>query len=383
MTDTAPDPDVLIDDGDSRCPARPGMFSPTAPKLQVAWDATSLSALFKCPRYYELTVLEGWRKSSVHLDFGGFLADGFETYQKARLQGLDKETSILAGLRRVLCDTWNGPEEDPWGGYWEEQWKCDGSVSYKNAKGNKAKCPYAHKRMWFPPPAPDTCGECGGGIVHSLNYCPDHPTKHRINLARALVWYGLDQPDDLEDGLHPILFPDGTPAVELSWRVPVPRTSPHGDAYLLCGHFDYLGGFGHEVGIVDNKTTKKTLGGAYFGGFSPSMQLDTYDMVAPLLFPEMDFSWVCIDALQIMVDTVRTGRTFYRKSHELRVEHYATVMEGIDRAEKYAAQDYWPMDKTSCAMCEFKKVCSAPPDERLDMLAKTFKTQFWNPMEAR
>ncbi len=367
----------------STAPSRPDMFSKGNPKLQIAWDATSMSALLKCAAYYDLTINQGWRKSSVHLEFGGFLADGFETFQKARLAGDDLTTAIVAGLKRVLTDTWN-EDGTQWGGYWENQWKCGGLVKYVNAKGNRAKCPYSHKHMWFPPSAPYVCGECGGDwIVHSKNYCPDHSTKHRINLARAIIWYGLDQPEELTDGLHPLRFPDGTPAVELSWRLPLPRASLHGDTYLLCGHFDYLGVYGQEYGVVDNKTTKNTLGGSYFWGFSPSVQMDTYDMVAPILFPDLDFSWVCIDAIQIMTDTIRTGRHFYRKSQPQRVEHFDTVMEVIDRAEKYAASDVWPMDKSSCAMCEFKKVCSAPPDDRAAVLAENFKTDFWNPMENR
>ncbi len=363
-------------------PSRPDMFSVGNPALQVAWDATSMSALLKCGCYYDLTINQGWRKSSVHLEFGGFLADGFEVFQKNRLLGLDLNDAILHALRHVLMLSWN-EDGTQWGGYWEDQWKCDGSVKYKNAKGNAAKCPYSHKRMWFPPPAPDVCGECGGGIVHSKNYCPGHPTKHRINLARAIIWYGLDQPDVLSDGLHPFQFPDGTPAVELSWRMPLPRKSPYGDTYLLCGHFDYIGVYGDEFGVVDNKTTKNTLGGSYFGTFAPHVQADTYDMVAPILFPDIDFSWFCIDAIQIMKDTIRTGRHFYRKSQSQRVEHLDTIMEVIDRAEKYAAANKWPMDKSSCAMCEFKGVCSAPVADRPGLLARDFKTDFWNPMRNR
>ena len=363
-------------------PDRPNMFSAACPTLQVAWDATSASALLKCPRYYDLTINQGWRKSSVHLEFGGFLADGFEVYQKARLSGDDTVTAIVAGLKQVMNASWN-EDGTQWGGYWEEQWKCDGSVKYKNAKGNAAKCPYSHKRMWFPLEAPDICGECGGGIIHSKNYCPEHPSKHRINLARAIIWYGLDQPETLMDGLHPFKFPDGTPAVELSWRMPMARTSPHGDTYLLCGHFDYIGVFGDEIGIVDNKTTKNTLGSSYFSGFSPHVQMDTYDMVAPLLFPDLDFSWYCIDAIQIMVDTIRTGRHFFRKTDGQREEHYEMLMEVIDRAEKYSAMNKWPMDKSSCTMCEFKEVCSAPLEDRPAMLAQDFKTDFWNPMRSR
>jgi hypothetical protein len=360
---------------------RPGMFSPVNANLQIAWDATCMSAM-NCPRNYQLSILQGWRKTSVHLDFGGFVADGFETYQKARLDGKARDQAILIALRKVLELSWND-DGTQWGGYWEEQWKCDGTKPYKNAKGNKAKCPYSHKRMWFPPPAPDVCGECGAGIVSALNYCPDHSTKHRVNLARAIVWYGLDQPEALEDGLHPYKFPDGTPAVELSWRVPMPTQSPYGDTYLLCGHFDYIGQYGSELGPVDNKTTKYTLGSSYFKGFAPSVQFDTYDMVAPILFPDLDFSWVAIDALQILTDTIRTGRHFYRKSQDQRAEHFKSISWIIGQAEQYAQADYWPMNKSACAMCSFKDVCTLPPEDRKDKLHTDYITSFWTPLDNR
>ncbi len=103
-------------------PDRPHMFSVVNPALQVAWDATSMSALLKCGRYYDLTINHGWRKSSVHLEFGGFLADGLETFQKARLNGDDIDTAILAGLRCVLEASWEANEDgidsapSQWGG---------------------------------------------------------------------------------------------------------------------------------------------------------------------------------------------------------------------------------------------------------------------------
>ncbi len=364
-------------------PLRPGMFSPKHPDLQIGWDATCMTSLLKCPRNYQLSILQGWRKNSVHLDFGRMVADGFETFQKARLRGATRHEAISQALANVMAASWN-EDGSQWGGYWEDQWKCGGTVKYKNAKGNTAKCPYSHKKMWFPPDAPDVCGECGcEEIILARNYCPDHSTKHRVNLARVMIWYGLDQPENLADGLHPYTFPDGTPAVELSWRLPLPRKSPYDDDYLICGHFDYIGVLGGEMGPVDNKTTKNTLGKGYFSGFAPSVQFDTYDMAAPLLFPDLTFDWVAVDAVQIMVDTIRCGRAFFRKSHSQRVEHYDTIMEVLNRAELYATSGLWPQDKSSCAMCDFKDVCTLPVGERAEHLEANYMQNFWNPLENR
>lgn len=358
-------------------------YSPSNPRLQTAWDSSSLGAIQFCPRFYQYTILEGWGGPSTHLDFGGYAAEGFETYQKSRLAGKTKDEAMLDTVRHVMKITWR--DGNQWGGHFEDQWQCTGTEPYKNAAGNRVKCPYAHKNSWFPNPAPNICGVCGSPIQTSRNYIPDHAAKNRVNLIRMLVWYIDDQPENLDDGLRPYIFPDGTPAVELSVRLPTPWKSPYGDDYILSGHFDYIGVFGWENWIVDNKTTTKTLGDRFWEGYSPHYQLDTYDLFGSLMFPALDLQGVLIDAAQVTTTKPPAfGRRTFRKTEEQREEHFRNIEFWVRQAEAFALADYYPMNKRNCFLCPFKNICDKDPSLRAGYLKAGFeKRERWNPLAER
>lgn len=360
----------------------PSAFCESVPSLQRAWDSTSLTAILSCPKRYEYEIIRGFRGSSVDLEFGGFMASALERYQKERLAGKSREGALLPALRWLLEDTWN-EDGSQWGGRWEAQWKCAGTEKYVNARGNRAKCPYAHAKIWLDGEAPDVCGECGSAILRQTNYLPDDAKKHRVNLIRALIWYVEDQPEQLDDGLRPYAFPDGTPAVELSFRLALPKQTPDGEPYLLCGHIDYIGQMGDDLYVVDNKTTGAALGGYYFNGFAPSIQFDTYDLAVNMLYPELPVVGVMIDAVQVLTDDVRTGRREFRKTEALRVEHLETLHWAISQAEGFAKEGFWPRNKANCRMCLFKSVCTSEPEDREDRLREEFTVRHWNPLEER
>lgn len=359
-------------------------FSSENPNLQLAWDSSSLGAIQFCPRYYQLSNLEGWRGDQVDLQFGAFAASGFELYQKERLAGASRDDALLRVVRYLLEATWN-LDGSQWGGRFESQWRCTGTEPYRNAKGNRAKCPYSHKGVWMPEPTPDVCGHCQSPIQTSKNYIPGHPAKHRISLVRMLVWYVDEQPEALSEGLRPLLLPDGTPAVELSVRLPTPWKSPYGDDYILTGHFDYIGVFGDEAWIVDNKTTTKTLSDKFWQGYSPHYQLDTYDLFGSLMFPDLDLQGVLIDAAQVTkTGDPKFARHTFRKTEEQREEHWRNIEFWIRQAEQFALAGYWPMNKRSCFLCPFASICNKDPEFREGYLKGGFQQgPRWNPLAER
>lgn len=363
----------------------PSPFSTGNPKLQLAWDATSLQAVQFCPRYYQMVHLEGWSGVTIDLEFGGYAASGWELYQKSRLAGDNRDTAQLKVLRFLMETTWLGDGRQ-WGGVYEDQWRCTGTEPYRNAKGNRAKCPYSHKGMWFPQPQPDAgiCGHCGSPLEVSRNYMPDHKAKNRQTLCRTLMWYIDEQPEDMSQGLRPYAFPDGRPAVELSFKLPLPYRTPYGENYLLAGHMDYLGQFGTELFIVDNKTTTHSLTQHYWQGYSPHMQMDTYDLVASVMFPDLSIRGVMVDAAQVMANESRFGRHPYYKTETMREEHWKTIEFWIKLAEQFAEAGYWPMNKRNCWLCPFANVCNKPPEQRERFLKADFaKREPWNPLVER
>ena len=357
-------------------------LSPANPRLQVAWDSTSLGALQFCPRYYKYAHLDGWSGSTIDLEFGVHAATGFELYQKARLNGDTKDQALFKVVRAVLSATWKDGKGVM--GRYENQWKCTGTTKYKNKKGNAAICPYAHKHAWFPEPYPQECGECGSPTRRQRNYIPETPAKNRHSLLRLLVWYIDEQPEDLDDGLRPYVFPDGTAAVELSFRVPLPWKSPYGDQYLLTGHNDYLGAFGPEIWTVDNKTTTKSLTTKFWEGYSPHYQIDTYDLTAALAYPNLDIRGVMLDAAQVTTDGARFGRHPFYKTDAQREEHLTMIEYWIRQAEYFAEKDFYPMNKRNCWLCPFKNVCNKDPEQRDRYLNEGFlKREIWNPLVPR
>lgn len=375
----------------------PSPFSIYNPKLQVAWDSTSLSALMKCPRQYQYGILEGWRspEAKVDLEFGGYFASATERYKKARLQGSGKTEATCVAVRYVIEATYS-EDTGPWGGRYETMWRCTGSVPYRNARGNKAKCPYSHKGAWFPAPGPDVCGHCGSSTEAERQWISNNRAKDRYSLVRLVMAYCDDQADSPETGPYPYAFPNGQPAVELSFQMPLPWSTPGGysttgkvttwgnEKYVLCGHLDSIMTYGEENFISDNKTTKNALGAVYFAQYSPNLQVDVYDLSGSVLYPDLALKGVMIEAAQTLAESPpRFAMGINYRSDALREELLGDLRYWLDQAERFASDNHWPMNRTACYMCPFKVVCSKEPEARQRYLEAVFVKAPWNPLKER
>lgn len=362
------------------------MYSSGNPRLQKVWDSTSLNALGSCPRFYQYTILEGWGESSVHLEFGILLHNSLDVYSRARLRGATRDEAQLEAVTFAFTQSGEYDEHGvwtPWGGHYETFWKCEGTTPFRNEKGNRAKCPYSHRGKWFPEPAPEVCGACGSATCSERQWVPIHPSKDRIGLVRLVAWYIEDQPLELADGVRPYAFPDGTPAVELPFRVALDIRTPSGESYVLAGYLDGIKTFGIENFIGDYKTTAKGLSSHFYAGYSPSFQMDTYDLVGTILFPNLDLSGVMIEGLQVLTNGARSGIGFLHRTEALRQEHYETILYWIKQAERYAEENYWPMNKANCWRCPFAGICSKDPALRPAYLKAEFKQRVWDPTKER
>lgn len=377
----------------------PSIWSKANPRLQRAWDATSLRALMFCPRYYQYTVVEGYRGSSVDLEYGILFHGALDVFEKARLSGQGREEAMFAAVRWALENSGQYRDQEcvvgvqtwhPWSGAYESMWRCAGDVKYKNEKGNAAKCPYAHKGNWQRTEAPAICGECGGTVEAHNRWVSARPEKDRYALVRMVQWYCDEQPLELGKGAYPIAFPDGTPAVELNFAVPLPWVTPEGkpgteeqEDYLLCGYLDGIKRFGAEHFIGERKTTGKALNKMFWNGFSPHIQIDTYDVVGAALFPDLDIKGVLIEGAQALVSGARFGKTVAYRTEAQREEYMADLRQWLDIAEKFASEGQWPMNRANCWLCPFKGVCSKAPASREGVLAESFERKHWNPLEER
>lgn len=355
------------------------MWDPANPKLQTAWDSVSFGALMKCPRYYQYTIIDGIQQEKIDFEFGRLAASGFELYKKSRLENHNKEQAMIRVIDWALMETWNEDGTQAMG-EWVEAWHCDGLQPYKNAKNNRAICPHAHKGAFELGAGPKACALCGSSTTTSLQYVPESPKKNRVSLLRALTWWMLDQPEELEDGVHPYVFPDGTVAVEHSFTLPFPRSTPSGVQYTLSGHLDDISEFGLEHYIADNKTTGTAMAKA-IAGYSPHYQMDTYDVVGSILWPDL-IDGIMLDMTQLLTDGAKYGRSFLRKTEGLREEHWKTLDYYLEMAERYAAENYWPMNKAACWNCPFASICSIDPGQR-HLFLRDMPRREWNPLIPR
>lgn len=309
--------------------SKPSPFLPGT-KVQFAWDSTSLGWLKTCPRYYEYSMIEGYRlrsMSSVHLRFGQEYHFGLEYYDKQRAFNIDHETAMEDTVLMALRRTWD--DGKPW--------------------------------------------DSG------------HHVKTRETLIRSLIWY-LDH-FGKDDPAETVLLANGKPAVELSFKLELDFGPSVGIAqpYVLCGHLDRVVTYGGGTYVMDRKTSSTTLSSYYFDQYTPDNQMSLYSLAAKIIYAT-PVKGVIIDAAQIAVGFTRFSRGFaYRTDAQLE-EWLVNSQHWFALATEFATQNFWPMNDKSCHQyggCPFRGVCSKSPDVRQRFLESDFVRNEWNPLVPR
>lgn len=302
----------------------------SVPNLQVAWDNTCMSWLQDCPRKYQLSMIEGWhvKKIDVKLLFGQLLHKALEIYDHHKAAGRDHDGATRESLRFCL---------------------------------------FAGREL--------------------LTY--DDNTRTRFTLCRSVVWY-LDQFKD--DPAKTVIFKNGKPAVELSFRAALPMTNPDGDSYLWCGHIDRLVDTGMDSRMVsDRKTTGYNLDESYFDQYVHDNQMTGYIFGAKSVVPkdegeEYAISFAMIDAVETKVNFNRFARSFVQRTPSQVEEWIENTLWWIKQAERFAESNFWPTNRQSCNKfggCPFRKVCSKDKSTRHIWLNADFTRREWNPLANR
>lgn len=378
------------------------LYSEKLPKLQLSWDATSLYALSFCPRFYQLSILEGWRADTIDLDFGIMAHKAMEVYDKARYYGMSHDIAQMEALREVMLTSgsWEEGVWKPWGGVYVDAWKCKGEGEYlEGGKKTRKKCPHSLTHAWALGHAPSICPKCFGPTWEERRWVPMKPGKDREALIRTVVWWT----EELKDSpITTIKQGDGKPMLEVNFQVALPwsfRLSPltetpqlvkwedgmNWERFHLCGYWDGGCAFQGENFVRERKTTGSSISKAYWAGFTPNMQVDTYSLVTSFI-PEiagLKMKGVLMEAASTGVSGTRFGWAPLYRSEEQNEEHLGEVGRLLQDAVRYAEEDYWPMRKSQCRMCPMKKVCGASPSRRADILKADYKQVFWNPLEER
>lgn len=314
-------------------PAEP-LFCESLGQLPRAWDSVMIGLAKTCWRKFYYIIVQGYQPQgfAAHLAFGIAYHKALENYDKDRAKGLDHDQAVNNAIRFCLSYGWRD----------------------------------------------------SAGVFHPYDAAfTAEPTKTRDTLVRAVVWY-LDQFKD--DSLKTVILEGGKPAVELSFKISLAMDTPDGTPFALCGHLDRLVEYEDHLYFTDRKTTKSALSTYYWASFTPNNQMSLYYAASQIILREPARGGI-IDAAQLGVGFARFARHIIHRTPGQQAEWLRDTYNTLDLATRFAAEEYWPMNDTSCSDfggCPFRSICAKDPKVRTAFLEhEGFHKQQWNPLESR
>lgn len=336
-------------------------------------DATKIADYQRCPKLYDYKHVQGFRQKGDNVDiaFGHLLGGALERFEKDLLDGKAHDAAHTDALGWVLDNSVNPDGTHRFGSY-VGTWRCLGGVSYRNDKGNPAKCPYSHKGKYFPTPAPEVCS-CGSGVELVQLWVPTKASKDLTTLLELFVGYS----DAAHSrALKPIKV-EGKAAVEKFWEMPFSNGQMLRPV-MLCGNLDAIKAFGPEVYIVDYKTTGKSLDARYWASFNPNVQVDLYNMCAEKALPDLDIRGVAIEAFSTSGGT--SAFKVFKPTAAQKAEMAEDTAYWVGQLQRNQEAGVWPRNRSACFACAFQSVCSRSPEERETILQQNFERGLWNPV---
>ena len=282
--------------------------------FQVVWDASSLEAYMTCPRKYKWSVVDGYR--------------------------------VIAG-EAVPSRAWGHI-------YHSASEKRHYSLFYNNN--------------------PELALELAIKEAASQSKSLENSTDTKLTfqtLLRALVWYA-DQWKD--DPLKTAVLPDGTPALEVRFEVPIfgqKRFSGRIDRIAYLENPDVLY-------LVDTKTTKEDLSSRYFGGFRYNNQIMAYLYVTRMILG-MPVAGFIIDACQTLVGSTAFRRATFDVANDHLEEWFEAARWIINQADQMATEygdEDWLPNYQGCKQfgrCQFLEISSTQPSQRELLLREKFE----------
>jgi len=310
------------------------LFSPSIPQLPIAWDSTILGLLKECPRKFQYVILEGWQSSgfAAHLEFGIAYHKALENYDHAKAKGLSHDEATLEAV--MFCMSYGSRDE--------------------------------HNRF----------------VPYDARYTRE-PAKTRDTLLRSVLWY-LEHFAD--DPARTLILADGSPAVELSFKINLDLETPEGNPFLLAGHLDRVVNVDGQNWITDRKTTKTQITPRYWAQFTPNNQMSLYFMAGQVVLNK-PIKGILIDAVEIGAGFSRFARHSIMRTPGQQTEWLKDTYHWIMQAMTYATEGYWPMNDKSCGNyggCPFQPICGKDPKVRKTWLkAEGYHNRQWNPLISR
>lgn len=282
--------------------------------MRIKWDQSSLGQLMTCPYKYQLSNIEGYYKpgkvENLNRTWGHAVHACGDEYDAVIFQGGRVDDALHAAIK----EAWN----------WKDR------------------------------------------LTPSPNQAADWDKSRTYEtLIRALIWYSEEYK---EAPLTLAQLPDGTPATEIRFEVPL-------GPYRISGRLDKLISFNDILYILDRKTTGKGLTDYYFKFYEPDNQVLAYHYACSEQLG-MPIAGFMVDAWQALVG----GNRFRRHTIAVtpgQIEFWKrSVITAIDEANRYEEQGFFPQRYSGCNQyggCVFRDVCKRDPAFHSDWLKSDYE----------
>ena len=191
--------------------------------------------------------------------------------------------------------------------------------------------------------------------------------RNRFTLVRSVVWYT----EQFHNDPLPTSALDSGPGIEVYFTLDTGIKASTGEEFKFRGYLDKIVERDGRRAILERKTTGKTLGEAYFNGFSPDNQVTLYSVGGVSLL-EGETVEVIIEACQVAVGFSRYERHSVFRKREYLDEFLGEMKYWLAQAEVFATLNMWPKNETACRICPFARVCSKSPHTRKMWLEAEF-----------
>jgi hypothetical protein len=276
---------------------------------QVIWNAHDLDTLMACSKLYRYKILEGWRSKAFGpaTSWGRAVHYSIEVFDTYMFAGASKDEALDAAIVALVKE------------YGEELSQSDDNA------------------------------------------------RNLETAVRATVW----RADSFYDNqLGTAAMPDGKPALEVEFEIPIPGMTGH----RFRGRLDKVGEMDGELYLVDLKTTKSQLTKRFFNYYFPNNQIMAYLWVGRKVLG-LPIAGFIIDAIQTGVNFTRFGRHLVTVTAAQIDEWEISMLQALNRTVKQHEDGHFPVNFASCGNyggCNFLDICSIPPAQRLAMLKESF-----------
>lgn len=227
----------------------------------------------------------------------------------------------------------------------------------------------------------DLCHAAMGAFTQAwtVDHEFEEETKNFHNTFHALETYLAEYPP-FTDPVQPFMKPDGSPATEFTFAIPLPVNTLAGTPWMFVGRFDLLGYYGPLMVVQDEKTTSAL--GPYW--------LRQWDMRGQFL----GYTWACRQLNYPVDHCVVRGIAIQKTQHQFATvpvsytntlvdRWYHELLNTLHEINHFLEVNQWSYNFgdacSSYGGCGYTDLCKASDP---GLFLNNYELNEWNPVSA-